>query len=336
MLILRTTYAAIPERLEPALAEGPAAILMLGVATRARAGAGGDAGRNRASRLFPDASRPDRVAPDPGAGRPGRAPLHRSAAQALATPAQARRSRRSPSRDAGTLPLQRQLFPRPARGVPGAVRAHPAPAPDAAPREGTRAAAARGPGRAPRPSLRGGGASPRGARPGRRLSGARATALRRHRKIFTLGHGSPSRRRAFCERRMRAPPTPDGAARIIRVQERDHGRYGSHRRRRQGVRRQGSGRCGGPRRVLAHLRRGPLPRGARVARRTSTGRPRTPCATWPTTSRITPATPTSAAAHYLRDGSRAVGTRVEENPFIALVIAGAVGYGLALLLHGRR
>ena len=40
--------------------------------------------------------------------------------------------------------------------------------------------------------------------------------------------------------------------------------------------------------------------------------------------------------HYLRDGSRAVGSRVEENPMIALVIAGAVGYGLALLLHGRR
>ncbi|KQO63298.1 MULTISPECIES: CsbD family protein [unclassified Methylobacterium] len=39
---------------------------------------------------------------------------------------------------------------------------------------------------------------------------------------------------------------------------------------------------------------------------------------------------------YLRDGSRVVGHRVEENPFIALVIAGAVGYGLALLLHGRR
>lgn len=39
---------------------------------------------------------------------------------------------------------------------------------------------------------------------------------------------------------------------------------------------------------------------------------------------------------YLRDGTRAVGSRVEENPLIALVIAGAVGYGLALLLHGRR
>ena len=39
---------------------------------------------------------------------------------------------------------------------------------------------------------------------------------------------------------------------------------------------------------------------------------------------------------YLRDGSRVVGSRVEENPLVALLIAGAVGYGLALLLHGRR
>lgn len=39
---------------------------------------------------------------------------------------------------------------------------------------------------------------------------------------------------------------------------------------------------------------------------------------------------------YLRDGTRAVEARVEENPFVALLIAGAVGYGLALLLHSRR
>ena len=38
---------------------------------------------------------------------------------------------------------------------------------------------------------------------------------------------------------------------------------------------------------------------------------------------------------YFRDGTRAVETRVEENPFIALLLAGAVGYGLALLLHRR-
>lgn len=39
---------------------------------------------------------------------------------------------------------------------------------------------------------------------------------------------------------------------------------------------------------------------------------------------------------YLRDGRRAVSSQVEENPLVALLIAGAVGYGLALLLHGRR
>ena len=39
---------------------------------------------------------------------------------------------------------------------------------------------------------------------------------------------------------------------------------------------------------------------------------------------------------YVRDGSRVVSGHVEENPLLALLIAGAVGYGLALLLHGRR
>lgn len=39
---------------------------------------------------------------------------------------------------------------------------------------------------------------------------------------------------------------------------------------------------------------------------------------------------------YIRDGRQAVSSRVEESPFLALLIAGAVGYGLALLLHGRR
>ncbi len=56
VLILRTTYAAIPEMLEPALAEAPAAILMLGVATRAKRVRVEMQGRNRTSRLFPDAT----------------------------------------------------------------------------------------------------------------------------------------------------------------------------------------------------------------------------------------------------------------------------------------
>ena len=38
---------------------------------------------------------------------------------------------------------------------------------------------------------------------------------------------------------------------------------------------------------------------------------------------------------YVRDGGRAVSGHVEENPLLALLVAGAVGYGLALLLHRR-
>ncbi|WP_232631238.1 CsbD family protein [Methylobacterium sp. Leaf118] len=39
---------------------------------------------------------------------------------------------------------------------------------------------------------------------------------------------------------------------------------------------------------------------------------------------------------YLRDGRERVETQVGESPFLALLVAGAVGYGLALLLHSRR
>ncbi|MEH3147839.1 MAG: CsbD family protein [Methylobacterium frigidaeris] len=38
----------------------------------------------------------------------------------------------------------------------------------------------------------------------------------------------------------------------------------------------------------------------------------------------------------LRHGARTVTHQVEESPLVALLIAGAVGYGLALLIHGRR
>lgn len=55
-LILRTAYAAIPEMLEPALAERPAAVLMIGVAGRAKRVRVEARALNRASRLFPDAS----------------------------------------------------------------------------------------------------------------------------------------------------------------------------------------------------------------------------------------------------------------------------------------
>lgn len=39
---------------------------------------------------------------------------------------------------------------------------------------------------------------------------------------------------------------------------------------------------------------------------------------------------------YLRQGGDVLQQQVEENPLVALLVAGAVGYGLALLIHGRR
>ena len=53
-LVMRTAYAAIPAELEPALAENPDAVLMIGVATRAKRVRVEFRARNRASRLFPD------------------------------------------------------------------------------------------------------------------------------------------------------------------------------------------------------------------------------------------------------------------------------------------
>lgn len=56
LLMLAVSYAAIPEQLAPALASGPDAILMVGVARRARTIRVEHRARNRASRLYPDAS----------------------------------------------------------------------------------------------------------------------------------------------------------------------------------------------------------------------------------------------------------------------------------------
>lgn len=39
---------------------------------------------------------------------------------------------------------------------------------------------------------------------------------------------------------------------------------------------------------------------------------------------------------YVKQGQNVVERQVEENPLLALLVAGAVGYGLALLVHGRR
>lgn len=56
LLILETAYAALPADLQPALAEHPTAVLMIGVARRAKRIRVEGRAINRASRLFPDAS----------------------------------------------------------------------------------------------------------------------------------------------------------------------------------------------------------------------------------------------------------------------------------------
>jgi pyroglutamyl-peptidase len=56
VLILRTTYDALDRQLGPALRERPVAVLMIGVASRARRVRVESRARNRASGLFPDAS----------------------------------------------------------------------------------------------------------------------------------------------------------------------------------------------------------------------------------------------------------------------------------------
>ena len=42
------------------------------------------------------------------------------------------------------------------------------------------------------------------------------------------------------------------------------------------------------------------------------------------------------AGRYVREGRQAVSRQVEESPLLAVLIAGAVGYMLALLVHARR
>lgn len=99
VLILHTTYAAIPAMLEPALAEAPAAILLFGVASRAKRVRVEVQGRNRTSRLFPDAS--GRIAARPTL-EPG-GPAARCSPAAAPALAILRRSGIAaiPSRDAG-------------------------------------------------------------------------------------------------------------------------------------------------------------------------------------------------------------------------------------------
>jgi pyroglutamyl-peptidase len=68
VLILPTAYASLDTVLAPALAQGPAAVLMIGVAGRARRPRVEARGTNRVSRLFPDASgrTTGRLTLDPG------------------------------------------------------------------------------------------------------------------------------------------------------------------------------------------------------------------------------------------------------------------------------
>ncbi|MER2268709.1 pyroglutamyl-peptidase I family protein [Methylobacterium oxalidis] len=83
VLVLRTAYGAIPAALEPALADGPGAVLMFGVSARARRLRVEIRARNRASRLFPDeaGARAGRLALDPAGPAERRSP---AAAAALA------------------------------------------------------------------------------------------------------------------------------------------------------------------------------------------------------------------------------------------------------------
>jgi ElaB/YqjD/DUF883 family membrane-anchored ribosome-binding protein len=41
-----------------------------------------------------------------------------------------------------------------------------------------------------------------------------------------------------------------------------------------------------------------------------------------------------AERHY-QDGSRAISQRITETPWLSLVVAGAAGYGLGWMIHGR-
>jgi ElaB/YqjD/DUF883 family membrane-anchored ribosome-binding protein len=41
------------------------------------------------------------------------------------------------------------------------------------------------------------------------------------------------------------------------------------------------------------------------------------------------------AERYYQDGSRAISQQVAETPWLSLAVAGAVGYGLAWMIHGR-
>ncbi|MFL5220823.1 MAG: peptidase C15, partial [Microvirga sp.] len=124
-LVMPTAYAAIDAVLAPALAGGFDAVLMIGVAGRARRVRVERRAANRASLLSPDVERRRRTAPAlaPGAS-------HRIS-RAGATAALARLRRAGIpcrlSRDAGRYLCNASYFAALAAPMPGAVPAHPRP-----------------------------------------------------------------------------------------------------------------------------------------------------------------------------------------------------------------
>lgn len=98
LLVMRTSYAAIASQLEPALAEKPDAVLMIGVARQARRLRVELRARNRASSLYPDVSgRTHQLTLDPLAPPERRS----SAAERVLVALRSRGTEVRASRDAG-------------------------------------------------------------------------------------------------------------------------------------------------------------------------------------------------------------------------------------------
>ncbi|GEP00503.1 pyroglutamyl-peptidase I family protein [Methylobacterium haplocladii] len=125
LLILKTSYAAIPEALEPALAQRPDAVLMIGVARRATRIRVESRASNRASRLFPDAS--GAVARDLTLDRGG--PSGRRSAEATRILVPLRTVGAIASRDAGRYLCNASYYRVLAEGCP-AIFLHIPPLPD--------------------------------------------------------------------------------------------------------------------------------------------------------------------------------------------------------------
>ncbi|MEH3147841.1 MAG: peptidase C15 [Methylobacterium frigidaeris] len=132
-LVLRTAYACLGEALDPALAEGPRAVLMLGVAGRSRGIRVEFRAANRASRLYPDASGrvSSRLALDPDGPAARRAG---TVARQATTLLRRRGLPARPSRDAGRYLCNASYFRALAEPVPVLFLHVPRP-----PRHGARA-----------------------------------------------------------------------------------------------------------------------------------------------------------------------------------------------------